>query len=152
LVARIGDEARIEEAALAADGGRLPAAEHPSAFAARLLHLGLELGRRVGLGHRAERGGGVEGVAELQLLAHLGERAFQEAIVDGSVDVDTLDAAAALAGVVEATVDEILDRVGKVGVGSDVSRILAPKLETDVDEARRRDRAIDLVAAAHAAR
>ena len=49
--------------------------------------------------------------------------------------VDALDAAARLAGVEERAVDEVLDRVGEVGVGAHIGRILAAELEPDADEA-----------------
>ena len=149
---RVGDQAGIEEAALAPYRRRLAAAEHAAALGAGLLDLRLELWGSVGLRHRPERGRLFQRIARLQLLAHLGERALEEAIVDGGVHVDALDAAAALPGVVERAVDEVLDGVGEVGVGSHVRRILPAQLEADVDEARRGNRAIDLVASAHATR
>jgi hypothetical protein len=66
------------------------------------------------------------------------------------VDVDPLDPAAALAGVEAGAVDEILDRVGEVGVVADVGGVLAAELEVSGDQGAARRR-LDRVAARHAA-
>ena len=54
------------------------------------------------------------------------------------MDVDTLDAAARLAGIEEGAVDDVFDGVAELGVGADVGRVLAAELEAGTDEARRR--------------
>ena len=61
--------------------------------------------------------------------------------------VDPLDAAAALAGVVERAVDQLLDSRVEVGVGAHIGRVLAAELEADADEGAGR-RALDPAAAA----
>jgi hypothetical protein len=50
------------------------------------------------------------------------------------VDVDALDAAARLAGIEERAVDQILDSVTHVGIGTHIGRVLAAELEADADE------------------
>ena len=66
------------------------------------------------------------------------------------MDVDALDAAAALAGVVHRRVHQRLDRGVEVGVGADVARVLAAELEPGGHEGAGGG-ALDLAAAAHAA-
>jgi hypothetical protein len=66
------------------------------------------------------------------------------------VDVEALDAAAALAGVVHLGVDQRLDGAVEVGVGADVAGILAAELEAGADEGAGGG-ALDLLAAANAA-
>ena len=56
------------------------------------------------------------------------------------MDVDALDPAAALAGVEAGAVDEVLDRVGEVGVGADVGRVLAAELQVVAGSGWRRRR------------
>src|SRR6516162_10104820 len=51
--------------------------------------------------------------------------------------VDALDAATALAGIVEGAVDEVLDGVVEVCVGADVSRVLAAELQAERRERSR---------------
>ena len=54
------------------------------------------------------------------------------------MDVDALDAAAALAGIEEGAVDQILDREFQVGVGRHVGRVLAAEFEAEGGERSRR--------------
>src|SRR5205807_1286111 len=150
-VYRVGHQAGIEEASPPCRVvDRLSAAENAAAFAARFLDLRSQLARRVGLRHRAHRGGAVQRIAEA-VLPHLRQRTLDEALVERGVHVDALDPAAALPGVVVGAVDEIGDGMVEVGVGGDVGRILAAQLEPDVDEAPGA-LAIDLMSAAHGAR
>ena len=67
------------------------------------------------------------------------------------VDVDPLDAAAALAGIEAGAVDQALDRVGEVGVLADIGRVLAAELEVGRDE-RLPGRRLDGVPGRHRAR
>src|SRR5438477_588542 len=78
----------------------------------------------------------VQRVAEA-VLANLGQGTFHEAVIQRGVHVDTLDAAAALAGVVERAVDEVGDGVVEVRIGRHVGRVLPTELQPDVDEALR---------------
>ena len=91
---------------------------------------------RVGEGgarHRPKRGRGVERIADDVFAGEIGE-AIDEVIEDGGIDIDALDAAAALAGIVEGAVDQILDRVIELGVGADIGRVLAAELEPERSE------------------
>ena len=87
----------------------------------------------LGAHQRAEGGGLVQRVAQHVLAGQLDE-AFDEGRVELVVDVDALDAAAALPGVEEAAVDQVLHRVGQVGIGAHVGRVLATQLQADADE------------------
>ena len=60
--------------------------------------------------------------------------------------VDALDAAAALAGIVEGAVDQVLDGVVELGVGADIGRVLAAELEAERREGPGRC-ALDLASA-----
>ena len=92
-----------------------------------------EIGR--GRAHqRAERGLGFGRIAEPVASGEL-DQAVDEAVVDRLVDVDPLDRAARLAAVEERAVGQVLDRVGEVGIGADVGRVLAAELEADAEEA-----------------
>ena len=83
--------------------------------------------------HRPERGRLIERVAEHIAADEVG-RALHERVVAAFVHVDSLDAAAALAGIEEGAVDEILDRVRHVGVGPHIGGILAAELEPECRE------------------
>jgi hypothetical protein len=48
--------------------------------------------------------------------------------------IDALDAAAALPGIEEGTIDEVFDGVVELGVGADIGRILAAELEAERGE------------------
>ena len=65
-----------------------------------------------------------------------GERgiARDERVEAALMDVDPLDAAAALARVEAGAVDQVLDRVGEVGVLADIGRVLAAQLQVGGDE------------------
>ena len=65
-------------------------------------------------------------------------KCVDEGVVDALVDVDALDRAAALAGVVHRAVGERFGRRLRVGIVGDVGRILAAELELEPDHARRR--------------
>ncbi len=95
--------------------------------------------------HRPQRRLRLQRVVEHVAAGEIGE-AFDERLVDRFVHVDALDAAAALAGIEEAAVDEILDRVVELRIGAHVGRVLAAELEAGGDEAIGR-RALDRVAA-----
>src|SRR5690606_32766145 len=73
-----------------------------------------------------------------------------ERVVDALVDVDALDTTAALAGVEESAVDQILDRMIELRVGADVGGILSAKLQGDRGECAR-CRPLDGTAARYAA-
>ena len=59
------------------------------------------------------------------------DEALDEVVVDVLMHIDALDAAAALAGIVERAVDQVLDRVVELGVGADIGRVLAAELEPE---------------------
>ena len=74
------------------------------------------------------------------------DEAFDERLEDLLVHIDALDAAAALAGIEERAVDEVLDRVVELGVGQHIGRILAAELEAERGEGAGRG-ALDRLAA-----
>src|SRR6185503_18101575 len=73
-------------------------------------------------------------VAELVLAREVDE-AFHKRLEDLLVDVDPFDAAAGLAGIEVAAVDQVLDRELEVGIRAHVGGILAAELEAGGDEA-----------------
>jgi hypothetical protein len=80
-----------------------------------------------------------EGRRRVERIAHAvrsedGAGALQELVVEARVDVDALDRAARLAGVVAGAVDDVLDREVEVGVARDVGRVLAAELEPGADQ------------------
>ena len=77
---------------------------------------------------RADVGAVVGRVADLEAL-HGRDEVLDERVVDPLVDVDALDRAAALAGVVHRAVGERLGGGLRVDVVADVDRILAAELE-----------------------
>ena len=79
-------------------------------------------------------------IADLEAL-HGRDEVIDEGVVDPLVDVDPLDRAAALAGVVHRAVGERLGGGLRVGVVGDVGRILAAELELQPDHARAASRA-----------
>src|SRR5205807_5048535 len=110
LVRGVGDDAGIEEATLSADLDRSTSAEHTAALCPCFLRLRLELFGRARLRHGTQRRGRIHRIAHAQ-LADLRDCSLDESVVEGTVYVDALDSAAALAGVVEGAVDEVLDGV-----------------------------------------
>ena len=102
------------------------------------------------VGHRAEGGLLLERVAELA-GRDPGDGLLDEGVVEALVDVDALDAAAALAGVVHRAVHQRVDGGVEVGVGADVARVLAAELEAEADEGAGGG-ALDLPAAVDASR
>ena len=74
------------------------------------------------------------------------DEALDEAVVERLVHIDALDAAAALAGIEERAVDEVLDRVIEIGVGAHIGRVLAAELEAERREGAGRG-ALDRAAA-----
>ena len=92
-----------------------------------------EVGRRRAH-ERPERGVRFQRIAE-HVAARQRHGPFDETVVDRSVDIDALDAAAGLPGVEERAVDEVLDRVREIGIRAHVRRVLAAEFETDADEA-----------------
>ncbi|KAG1388793.1 hypothetical protein G6F59_015810 [Rhizopus arrhizus] len=67
-----------------------------------------------------------------------GDGAFDELVVQRPCDVDALDAAAGLARIEEGAVDQGVDRVVQLGVGSHIGRIAAAQLQAYTDKAPRR--------------
>ena len=94
------------------------------------------LAHRVGEGaarHRPERGRRVERIADDVFAGEIDE-AFDEIVIDARIDIDALDAAAALAGIEERAVDQVLDRMIELGVGAHIGRVLAAELEPERGE------------------
>ena len=79
---------------------------------------------------------GVERIADHIFAGEIGE-ALDEIVIDARVDIDALDAAAALAGIIEGAVDQILDGMIELGVGAHIGRVLAAELEPDRGEGSR---------------
>ncbi len=48
--------------------------------------------------------------------------------------IDALDGAAALAGIEHGAVDQVLDRMGEIGIGADIGRILAAEFQAEAHE------------------
>jgi hypothetical protein len=103
-----------------------------------------EFGGR-GAHHRPEIGRLVGGIAEFVGLGEIDE-AIDEFGVEGLVHVDALDPAAGLARIEEGTIDQILDRMGEIGIRAHVSRVLPAEFEPGADEALA-DGALDRLAA-----
>ena len=61
----------------------------------------------------------------------MGAKAFDEFRIDFLVHIDAFDAAAALSGIEETAIHQILDRVGKIGVSTNISGIFSAELQTD---------------------
>ena len=94
------------------------------------------LAHRVGEGaarHRPERRRLLERIADHIFAGEIGV-ALDEIVIDARIDIDALDAAAALAGIVERAVDQILDGMIELGVGPHIGRILAAELEPERGE------------------
>ena len=64
----------------------------------------------------------------------LGDEALDELVIDLLVHIDALDAAAALAGIEEGAVDQVVDRMVELGVGQHIGRVLAAELEAERHE------------------
>ena len=84
----------------------------------------------VGAGHRTERRGLIERIAEDVLPGQLDE-SLHERVVARFVDVNALDAAAALPGIEEGAVDQIFDCEFQIGVWRHIGWILAAEFEAE---------------------
>ncbi|MNP24644.1 hypothetical protein D3C76_1174180 [compost metagenome] len=89
--------------------------------------------RRARTHQRAEGGGFVQRVAQHVLTGQFGE-AIDKGRVDFPVDVDTLHGAAALPGIEETAVHQVLHRMLEVGIGPHVGRVLAAELKAHAQE------------------
>ncbi len=89
--------------------------------------------RRLRPHHRSQCGSLLERRAQHVLPGQIDE-SVEEVVPHLLVDVDPLDAAAALPRVEEGAVYQVLDGVRHVDVGPDVGRVLAAELEADIDE------------------
>ena len=78
--------------------------------------------------HRPDHGVGVERIAQ-RPAARVLDEAGDEPVVDVGMHIDALDAAAALPGVEERAVDQVLDRMVELGVGAHIGRVLAAQFE-----------------------
>src|SRR5437764_6444415 len=85
------------------------------------------------LRHGAERGARVERVIENVLPGEIDEAA-EESVIHVGMHVNALDAAAALSGIEIAAIDQVFDRVRKIGVAAYIGRILAAELKADAGE------------------
>jgi hypothetical protein len=128
-----GEDGRLEPVALPLDA--LAAAAQRRALGEGIGHLFLEHRELRRAGDGADVGALGRRVADLEAL-HRVEEGGDEGVVDLLVDVDALDRAAALAGVVHRAVGERLGRGLRVGVLGDVGGILAAELELQPDHAR----------------
>src|SRR5258706_12952766 len=88
----------------------------------------------VRLRNRSERRRRVLWVAD-HVPAHERLARVDEPRVDRAMNVDALDGAAALPRIVDGTVDDVLDGPVEIAVGGDVSGVVAPELEPDLDQA-----------------
>ena len=84
-------------------------------------------------GHRTERRSLIERIAEDILAGQLDE-SLHERVVARFVDVDALDATAALPGIEEGAVDQTFDCEFQIGVCRDIGRILAAEFEAECRE------------------
>ncbi|VVN74211.1 hypothetical protein PS685_05210 [Pseudomonas fluorescens] len=83
--------------------------------------------------HRAERGGFVQRIAQ-HVLASQGNESLDKGRVELFIDIDAFHRAAALPGIEEAAVHQVFHRMLKVGVGPDIGRVFAAKLQAHPDE------------------
>jgi hypothetical protein len=79
------------------------------------------------LGHRAERRARQSRVRR-EALARLGHERFEERPMDALVDVDALDRATALPGIVQGAVCDLRGRIRDVCIGADVGGVFAAEL------------------------
>ena len=96
----------------------------------RLLRLRAHDFGEAGAGHRPERRRLIERIAEDILSGQLDET-LHEGVVARFVDVDALDATAALPRIEEGAVDQILNREFQIGVGRHISGILAAEFKPE---------------------
>src|SRR5262249_50780245 len=143
LLVNVGEERGLEETPATPNRRALATRDEASASPGCIGDQRLQLRRVMGLGDGSERGGRVERVAE-SVAADQRLARFYEATVDRSVHVDALDGAAALTGVVDRAVDDVVDGLLKIAVGRDVGRVVASELEAGVQKAtgRRSDDAM----------
>ena len=137
LVVDIGEHFRRKIGRAGSVGVDLHADMGRRALAQRL---GLLLADEVGearLRHRPERGRGVQRIADDEIL-RLGDEALDEFVIDLLVDIDALDAAAALAGIVEGAFDQIGDGMVELDVGQHIGRVLAAEFQAERHEGSRR--------------
>ncbi len=85
------------------------------------------------LRHRPERGGAVQRIADDILFRQVNET-VHKTIINGFVNVDAFNAAAALAGVEEGPIHKIADGMIQIGIGQNIGRILPAKLEPQCHE------------------
>ena len=121
--------------------------QRPRASGDGIGDLGTHVVGRRSAHQRAERGVGVERVADA-IATRRCDEGIDELVVATAVHVDPLDRAARLAGVEVGAVDQCRHGAFEVGVDAHVGRILATELEPDADEAFRRD-SVDQVTDRH---
>ena len=97
--------------------------------------------------HRAKRRRLLKRIAEVILRGKAGKRIY-ESIVDFLMNINALDAATALSGIIERAIDQLFDREVNVRVGPDISWILSAQLQTECREGTRR-RPLDRTATGH---
>ena len=95
------------------------------------------LGERAIVCDQHERRRRIARVSEHELVGHRDE-GIEEWLVDVSMHVDPLDAAARLPRIVERAVDEVRSRARDVSVTAHVGRVFAAELQRGPDEALRR--------------
>ena len=78
------------------------------------------------------------------------DEALDELVIQRFVDINALDAAAALAGIEESAVDQSLDGMVEIGVGHHIGRVLAAEFQAEPSEGARRG-ALDDPSAGHRA-
>src|SRR5690606_19982970 len=98
-----------------------------------LLRLGSHMIGETAARHGADNGVGIERIAQGP-AAGIVDEALDEVAIDRFMHIDALDAAAGLAGIEEATVSQVLDGVGEIGVGTDIGGVLAAQFEPERGE------------------